>query len=561
MNFLPIVERELRVRARRGATHWARFALALVLALISLSYFSSGSLQPAAIARSVYIWLITASFLLACAACALTADTLSGEHREGSLGLLFLTDLRSWDVTLGKLASSALSAIYAALGLIPILMLPLLAGGVSGGEATRSGLAIGATILLALTAGLAASARGSRRGSSLLRSSLWVAAWVLFPPFVELFVSGFHIGLLSAVTTLKSAQDLEYRAAPELFWVSLAAQSFHAALLLVLADRRLRRQVREPMLLIRQPAAPSPDEVIYSADPHSDASYRAINPPELVKSQREHFEEAPLAWLIRNQSGQKALCWGAALIFFVNHAVVGLTAFAPVPLPLNSALNLSWIGFGLLAWAACRFLFVARHSGGLELLLTTPVGAQTLVSAHWAAMRQLLLGPALLALAPCGLGIMISLVSLNATPAASDHLTGAIYGCVTGLDLVLRAVAVNWLGVFFALTARRLIGAIGLTVGLTVGLPVLVSSALQFVIQAFYPGSVSIGWMTALLIHYPVTWGLILWLVFRIHKWLQETGPAELNFVDWPGAAMNFLRRFMARTRQPKVRAASVKST
>jgi len=245
----------------------------------------------------------------------------------------------------------------------------------------------------------------------------------------------------------------------------------------------------------------------------------------------------------------------------VNHAVVGLTAFAPVPLPLNSALNLSWIGFGLLAWAACRFLFVARHSGGLELLLTTPVGAQTLVSAHWAAMRQLLLGPALLALAPCGLGIMISLVSLNATPAASDHLTGAIYGCVTGLDLVLRAVAVNWLGVFFALTARRLIGAIGLTVGLTVGLPVLVSSALQFVIQAFYPGSVSIGWMTALLIHYPVTWGLILWLVFRIHKWLQETGPAELNFVDWPGAAMNFLRRFMARTRQPKVRAASVKST
>jgi len=50
--------------------------------------------------------LLSTSFVLACAACALTADTLSGESREGTLGLLFLTDLRSWDVTLGKLASA-----------------------------------------------------------------------------------------------------------------------------------------------------------------------------------------------------------------------------------------------------------------------------------------------------------------------------------------------------------------------------------------------------------------------------------------------------------------------
>ena len=62
MNFLPIVERELRVRARRGVTHWARFALAAALALMSLGYFSSGALPPAAIARAVFIWLIAASF-------------------------------------------------------------------------------------------------------------------------------------------------------------------------------------------------------------------------------------------------------------------------------------------------------------------------------------------------------------------------------------------------------------------------------------------------------------------------------------------------------------------
>jgi len=114
---------------------------------------------------------------------------------------------------------------------------------------------------------------------------------------------------------------------------------------------------------------------------------------------------------------------GSCANIFVNPAVLSLTAFHLGPLPLTSALNLSWIGFGLLAWAACRFLFLARQSGGLELLLTTPVGAQTLVSAHWAAMRQLLLGPAALRSGALWSGIIISLVSLNATPAASDHLT------------------------------------------------------------------------------------------------------------------------------------------
>src|SRR6266487_3137149 len=116
---------------------------------------------------------------------------------------------------------------------------------------------------------------------------------------MELFVSGYHINLLSPVITLKSAQDSEYLISPALFWVSLALQLIHAAVLLIRADLGLRRQVREPVLLIRQPAAPSPDEVIYSADSFSDASYRAINPAQIVKSEREHFEGGPLEWLIR----------------------------------------------------------------------------------------------------------------------------------------------------------------------------------------------------------------------------------------------------------------------
>jgi len=59
MNFLPIVERELRVSARRGTTHGTRFTLTLLLAMATLNSFAdSGSLPPGVIARSAFIWLM-----------------------------------------------------------------------------------------------------------------------------------------------------------------------------------------------------------------------------------------------------------------------------------------------------------------------------------------------------------------------------------------------------------------------------------------------------------------------------------------------------------------------
>ncbi|HQU46125.1 MAG TPA: hypothetical protein PK867_25150, partial [Pirellulales bacterium] len=42
----------------------------------------------------------------------LTADCISSERREGTLGLLFLTDLRGHDVVLGKLVVAGLGAFY-----------------------------------------------------------------------------------------------------------------------------------------------------------------------------------------------------------------------------------------------------------------------------------------------------------------------------------------------------------------------------------------------------------------------------------------------------------------
>src|SRR5207244_13589599 len=88
----------------------------------------------------------------------LTADCLSEEKRDGTLGLLFLTDLRGYDVVLGKFVAMLVNALYGLLALLPIMAIPLLLGGVTGGEFWRRALTLIEALLVSLAAGIWISA-------------------------------------------------------------------------------------------------------------------------------------------------------------------------------------------------------------------------------------------------------------------------------------------------------------------------------------------------------------------------------------------------------------------
>jgi hypothetical protein len=569
MNFLPIVERELRVTARRGTTHWGRFALTAVVALVTLNQLATaGSIPPASMARSTFTWLVSGAFILACAACTLTADALSGESREGTLGLLFLTDLRSWDITLGKLASSGLAAFYAGLALVPLLMLPVLAGGVSGPEAARAGVELLAVVLFALAAGLAASAREHERGRALRRAARWLAGTVLLPPMMAWFVPGSWIALLSPITSLRLAHDTEYALAPVKFWLALALQVVHAVLLLLIAGSRLRRSLTEPVLHLPSPRPqarePDPRESSYSVELPSHASYLAANPPpppRPPKPRRHGLPEgtAPLEWLVQRQRGQRTLCWIAALMFtsmslgFLPRLFPRMAAGSQ-PLALYAIYQLPWVGEALLAWAACRFFFEARRSGELELLLTTPDGAQTLVSAHWAAMRRLLLWPMVLIVTP--LLLQGGCSALTSSPimrsgTATYQLYSTFYAFFRALDLVFVVVAVNWLGMLFGLTLRRLVSAVGMSVGLVAGAPMILHSLLQFVARPFYsPNPGSMGWLFWTLSYFPILWVSLLALTLWARRQLRCNGPAELCHLDWRQVMAGSMSQLAPRVRK-----------
>src|ERR1700752_1031715 len=122
MTFLPVVERELRVAARRQYTYWTRFFAALA-ALGLCAWIWTGLMgdQPAP-ERGQTLFRVISALAFAytlLAGITITADALSEEKREGTLGLLFLTDLKGYDVVLGKLAATSLNSVYALLAIFP----------------------------------------------------------------------------------------------------------------------------------------------------------------------------------------------------------------------------------------------------------------------------------------------------------------------------------------------------------------------------------------------------------------------------------------------------------
>src|SRR5215831_13145419 len=161
MTFLPVVERELRVAARKRSTFRIRIIAAVVALVIGSAIMLFSRLngvtttQLGAALFSTLTWLCLGAALSG--GLFYTSDCLSEEKREGTLGLLFLTDLRGHDVVLGKLLATSLRGFYAMLAVLPVLAVTMLMGGVTGAQFWKASLALVNALLFSLAAGMLVS--------------------------------------------------------------------------------------------------------------------------------------------------------------------------------------------------------------------------------------------------------------------------------------------------------------------------------------------------------------------------------------------------------------------
>ena len=226
---LPIIERELRARARKPWTVWTRVIVALFVSLIAVSTLSwaqlrgwgAGAWQPG---KQLFDTLSALVFLLCLVeGVRQTADCLSQEKRDGTLGLLFLTDLRGFDVVLGKLAATSLGSFYMLLAVFPAMAIALPAGGLTGGEFWRTQLVLLNTLFLAVAVGMWASARHREENRALTEGLGLAFTLAALPWLLEGMLRPTWLPNISPWVALALADDTDYRLHARHFWLSLAA--------------------------------------------------------------------------------------------------------------------------------------------------------------------------------------------------------------------------------------------------------------------------------------------------------------------------------------------------
>jgi ABC-type transport system involved in cytochrome c biogenesis permease component len=394
MTFLPIVGRELAVAARRAGTYWLRFWAAAgalgVFFILRLGRANPATIPPG---RDIFNALGVATLVFSMlAGVFLTADSLSCEKREGTLGLLFLTDLKGYDVVLGKLAAHSLRAFFGLLAVLPVFALPLLMGGTSGGELWRMALALTVTLIYSLSVGIVVSSSCTDARRAITGTLLWMlvsggilpALWWLAPKlFSARQLAGFpRLDFLlwpSPVYAYVNGFDASYvsRFGAEGYWRSLTVIAFMAAAAIVAASLILPRSWRRSS----------------AGERESKAARRGFF-SRFQKSRRQPgmLDGNPFYWLALGGCASQGAMNGVFLIFlplwviFMFVSLDGSKSHAPVLVCFFVAIGLHVTAKLLVAVESARRFSQDRQSGALELLLATPLRVQAILDGQRQAL-------------------------------------------------------------------------------------------------------------------------------------------------------------------------------
>lgn len=487
MTLLPIVDRELRVAARRKLTYWSRLLAAAVFAIVFGSILSEATqasgygFSAGEIEFSALKWMLLA--LASLAGVFITSDALSEEKREGTMGLLFLTDLRGYDIVFGKLVSHSLRVFYGMLAVVPVVGLVLMMGGVTGREFWQVMLVICNGLLLALAVGMFVSSlsRDSVRAMTYaLLISLAIFGGLLL---ADLALAGWDERKFKAYFSLASPCYLLYETSGSRFnnyWLCLGIQHGLAWLLLGLASLITPRTWRDKphtsggrwSALFRR---------LRLGSPRSRASRRSRaleSSPVLWVMSRDRW----LFWLL-NFFAAQTLSVRVWAIYLQLHPANQTTIPQQDPIePLSIILMILFIGgtFFWMAVQASQFFAESVHNGSMELLLVTPVSPGEIIRAQRIILRRALLFPALcvvlLIAGSDGVNIYLNYKFSHAPGIVPSPTPGFDFFQIASMldDLLLIAgvlMATSWFGMWAGMTSRKTAWAVLKTLGLVVVVP------------------------------------------------------------------------------------------
>ncbi|MBN8249061.1 MAG: hypothetical protein J0L84_16660 [Verrucomicrobia bacterium] len=407
----------------------------------------------------------------------LTADCLSREKREGTLGLLFLTPLRPLDIVVGKAVTQAARAFLFVVAAAPVLIIPVLIGGVGWMDVARLLLFQLSALGLALAAGLAASSlTTSWWRARLLALGFAVGAGGLF---LSVHLALRHVpsalaampghrwrillaGILGGIEDLAARFGLGQRDGFDAWWrdwggpasglaVALAAivclASILGVMLMVLAaSAGVRRTWREEPVSARRRVA---EEVLLSV---------RFGRGLWSRRRARQLEANPVRWL-------QSRTWDARVSgWLMAGVVVGGWWMAR---DANGRLGDSFIAvlrpalLGLVAFMAVASFRAERESGGLELWLVTPLTPAAILRGRLLALLLRVSGAfVLLVLLPYLPSAVQWWNGLELSPGRRQWIAQRV---LVDLDFALWISATALMGTALSLSRLALVPALGIT--------------------------------------------------------------------------------------------------
>ncbi|MEO8426969.1 MAG: ABC transporter permease subunit [Verrucomicrobiota bacterium] len=484
MIFLPIVGRELRVASRRGVTYHTRFWTVFAAILIcgwKLMSFAQGAVPPSQSGQNLFNTLSVLAFVY-CLFCGaqVTADCLSEEKREGTLGLLFLTDLKGYDVILGKLAASSINSIYGVVSILPLLALPLLLGGVTANSFWRMALVLINTMFLSLAVGMIVSTLSRHERKAMMATCL-VMFTLIISPYVILFMmamadwnfkspeSVLPFIVLSPVYGFVSAMELTKSVfippgifTDEGFWMSLLIVHLFAWLFLLGASLILPRAWKERQ---RNPT------LVRWRNRIQQWAYG--DPAERKAFRTRLLETNPFLWLAGRDRMKPQYAWG----FLAAMIVVWLWGYFRHG---NIMLDIRLLGVTLFLWhtvfkiwiisEASSRLVEEQQIGALESILSTPLDVPQILRGQLLALKRQFARP-VIALLFLDLGLLW-LQSRELTDDSHYTRHDLVVVFLSGMVmLVADLCTLSWVAMWQALCHKNTNRAILTTAIQVLGLP------------------------------------------------------------------------------------------
>ncbi|HOA60455.1 MAG: ABC transporter permease [Verrucomicrobia bacterium] len=489
MTFLPVVERELRVASRRPGTYWGRAVAALVAIVLGANTFAlSGgmpSVRVGGLLFGTFAWL--AFFWCVFTGARHTAACISAERREGTLGLLFLTDLRGYDIVLGKLTASSIAAFQGLLAFLPVIAVPLLLGGVLPAQYARVAAALVATVFYSLALGMFVSTwcTNDRRATTLtglllatVTAGPWIAAsvWTIpqmgaSPPDLLLLLSPAYVHLLSVHGSFSGSGWGNYG-------LALGILIAEGIALLALTSSLLPRLCHD--------RGASARAVRWRA-----CWRRCCERPLGARSRHrtQLLEVNPFLWLAARGRGGPASVWlflaitclafVCVWVFSTEMWLEGEVALSFILSTFLHAALRCWIAF-----AATRQLAEDRRTGGLELLLSTPLDVPRILEGQYRALgRQF--GKPIVAVLVLDALLCWRMFGLMHSETGWNH--AILFFSARAVILVADAFALGWFGMWRAMTTRSATDAAAATLFRILVVPWIVLIALGGLLATTQP--------------------------------------------------------------------------